>query len=224
MSPLKVFFLSFSLTMYAVYYFSVKKNTNIEKNTISIESLKKTKEVLTKVIQKNDTSKDIVIFKELHSKKNENKLTKQINQKEKAEKKVLLSPKNDSKIDTKKSNNRPLSEEEIINNENKLYPNTVPISTITPIILKKYSNKASIKKGQRIFRKKLRKYCTFSGVRFAKKHTQDEWEEIWNKGNFKSETKKICPRLELRKIKRSWWKHIYIFVYTYGLDERVHPY
>ena len=75
---------------------------------------------------------------------------------------------------------------------------------------------ASLAKGQKIFKKKLRKYCRFSGVRFAKKHTQDEWEEIWDDGKFRRETKKICPRLPLRKIKRSWWKHIYQFTYEYG--------
>lgn len=75
---------------------------------------------------------------------------------------------------------------------------------------------ASLAKGQKIFKKKLRKYCRFSGVRFAKKHTQDEWEEIWDDGKFRAETKRICPRLPLRKIKRSWWKHIYQFTYEYG--------
>jgi len=77
-------------------------------------------------------------------------------------------------------------------------------------------SQASLKKGQRIFKKKLRKYCRFSGVKFAKKHTQDEWEEIWDEGLFKKETKKICPRLNLRRIKRHWWKHIYEFTYEYG--------
>ena len=78
------------------------------------------------------------------------------------------------------------------------------------------ARRASYKKGQRIFKKKLRKYCRFSGVRFAKKHTQDEWEELWDDGRFKSETQRICPRLKLRKIRRSWWKHIYKFTYTYA--------
>ena len=77
-------------------------------------------------------------------------------------------------------------------------------------------SQSSLKKGQRIFKKKLRKYCRFSGVRFAKKHTQDEWEEIWDEKRFRREAKKICPRLNLRKIKRSWWKHIYRFTYEYG--------
>lgn len=75
---------------------------------------------------------------------------------------------------------------------------------------------ASVAKGQKIYKKKLRKYCGFSGVRFARTHTQDEWEEIYDDGNFQKETKKICPKLNLKKIKASWWDHVYEFTYEYG--------
>ncbi len=75
---------------------------------------------------------------------------------------------------------------------------------------------ASVKKGQKIYKKKMRKYCGFSGVRFAREHTQDEWEEIYDDGEFKEETKRICPKLPLKKIKRSWWDHVYEFTYEYG--------
>lgn len=75
---------------------------------------------------------------------------------------------------------------------------------------------ASVKKGQKIYKKKMRKYCGFSGVRFARMHTQDEWEELWDDGEFQEETKKLCPKLNLKKIKKSWWDHIYDFTYEYG--------
>jgi hypothetical protein len=75
---------------------------------------------------------------------------------------------------------------------------------------------ASVKKGQKIYKKKMRKYCGFSGVRFAREHTQDEWEEIYDEGDFKEETKNICPKLPLKKIKKSWWDHVYEFTYEYG--------
>jgi len=38
---------------------------------------------------------------------------------------------------------------------------------------------AGATKGQKIFKKKFRKKCRFSGVRFARNHTQAEWEEIY---------------------------------------------
>jgi len=75
---------------------------------------------------------------------------------------------------------------------------------------------ASAKKGQKLFKKKLRKACRFSGVKFARKHTQDEWEDIYKAGKFPQETKKICPRLKLDKIKKSWWPHIYDFTHEYA--------
>ncbi len=77
-------------------------------------------------------------------------------------------------------------------------------------------SEASVKKGQKIYKKKMRKYCGFSGVRFAREHTQDEWEEIYDDGEFQAETKRICPKLPLKKIKKSWWQHVYEFTYEYG--------
>ncbi len=77
---------------------------------------------------------------------------------------------------------------------------------------------ASAKKGQKIFKRKFRKKCGFSGVRFARNHTQDEWEEIWEEGKFQQEAKRICPRLKLKKIKKAWWKHVYDFSYKYAKD------
>ena len=70
--------------------------------------------------------------------------------------------------------------------------------------------------GQKIFKKKLRRYCRFSGVRFARYHTQDEWEEIWDEGRFAQETKKICPRLDITRIKKSWWRPVYEFTHEYA--------
>lgn len=77
------------------------------------------------------------------------------------------------------------------------------------------------KKGQKIFKKKFRKKCGFSGVRFARNHTQGEWEEIYDEGAFQKEAQKICPRLQVDKIKPSWWKHVYEFSYTYAKDGKV---
>ncbi len=77
---------------------------------------------------------------------------------------------------------------------------------------------AGASKGQKIFKKKFRKYCRFSGVKFARHHSQDEWEEIWEEGKFKVETKKICPKLKLKKIKDAWWEDVYEFSYKYASD------
>ncbi|MEA2048552.1 MAG: hypothetical protein U9O64_08935 [Campylobacterota bacterium] len=75
---------------------------------------------------------------------------------------------------------------------------------------------ASVEKGQKLYKKKLRKYCRISGVRFARTHTQDEWEELYEDGEFEKETYKICPKLKPGKIKKEWWDDIYDFTYEYG--------
>jgi len=80
---------------------------------------------------------------------------------------------------------------------------------------------AGAKKGQKIFKKKFRKKCGFSGVRFARNHTQYEWEQIHEKGKFKAEAKKICPRLKVEKIRSTWWNDVYKFTYKYASDGMV---
>ena len=77
---------------------------------------------------------------------------------------------------------------------------------------------AGVEKGQKIFKKKFRKYCKFSGVKFARNHTQNEWEEIWDNDEFPDEAKRLCPKLNLNKIKESWWEDVYEFSYKYASD------
>jgi hypothetical protein len=62
---------------------------------------------------------------------------------------------------------------------------------------------AGATKGQKLFKKKFRKKCKFSGVKFSRHHTQAEWEEIYDDGN---------------KIKPSWWEHVYEFSVKYAKD------
>ena len=80
---------------------------------------------------------------------------------------------------------------------------------------------ANAKTGQKIFKKKFRKKCRFSGVKFARHHTQGEWEEIWDAGEFKNEAQKICPKLKIEDIKESWWEHVYDFSYEYASDGHI---
>lgn len=77
---------------------------------------------------------------------------------------------------------------------------------------------ADSEQGQKIFKKKFRKACRFSGVRFAQHHTQGEWEEFYESGKFPEEAKKICPALNLDKINNAWWPHIYDFSMEYAKD------
>jgi len=75
---------------------------------------------------------------------------------------------------------------------------------------------ADIKKGQKIYLKKFKAPCNMSGDKFAKKHTQDEWEEIYEAGKFADEIKKLCPKV--KKVKEKYIPHVYDFSYEYASD------
>lgn len=74
---------------------------------------------------------------------------------------------------------------------------------------------ADVKKGQKLYMKKMKAACGFSGAKFAQKHTQDEWEEINGAGKFAEEAAKICPGL---KLKEKYVPHVYDFAYEYASD------
>ncbi len=77
---------------------------------------------------------------------------------------------------------------------------------------------ADADKGQKIYSKKLKKVCGFNGAKFAAKHTQDEWEEIWEEGKFEDEIQNLCPAYKKGYLKESQLKHIYDFAYEYASD------
>ena len=74
---------------------------------------------------------------------------------------------------------------------------------------------ANAKKGQKLYSKKMKAACGFSGAKFSAKHTQDEWEAINEAGGFAAEAAKICPGV---KVKDKFVPHIYDFSYEYASD------
>ena len=77
---------------------------------------------------------------------------------------------------------------------------------------------ADVKKGQKLYLKKLKAPCGFNGVKFAQSHTQDEWETIHEAGKFEDEIIKICPAVQKGDVKESWFEHIYDFAHEYAND------
>jgi len=80
---------------------------------------------------------------------------------------------------------------------------------------------ANSKKGYNVFLKTLQKSCTTtgvnSGIKFAFKHTQDEWETIKQAGKFGEEVVKICPN-SLGKLEAKYENDLYHFSYEYASD------
>ncbi|MCF6245226.1 MAG: hypothetical protein L3J43_09330 [Sulfurovum sp.] len=83
------------------------------------------------------------------------------------------------------------------------------------------SSVADVKNGHKIYKKKLQKSCKLPGSLFARKHTQDEWEELMEDNKFKEAVKKICPTFALDRLSDSQWKHLYDFSYQFGIGGEV---
>lgn len=92
----------------------------------------------------------------------------------------------------------------------------VAVAALLGMTLLSSTVSADVKKGQKIYLKKLKAPCNIGGAQFAQKHTQDEWEEIHEAGKFADEVKKLCPKV--KKVKAKYIPHVYDFVYEYASD------
>jgi len=90
------------------------------------------------------------------------------------------------------------------------------VAALLGMILFSATASADVKKGQKIYLKKLKAACGFSGAKFAHKHTQDEWEEINEAGKMSNEIMSICPKL--KKVKAKYVPDVYDFSYEYAKD------
>lgn len=75
---------------------------------------------------------------------------------------------------------------------------------------------ASSDKGLEIFKKEIRKTCGFSGNIMAKKHTQKEWQVIYEAGKLNDELTVFCRNL--KPIKGNSLVDVYDFLYNYASD------
>ncbi len=77
---------------------------------------------------------------------------------------------------------------------------------------------ASPAKGQKLYSKKLKKACGFTGAKMATKHTQDEWEKIYKDGKLADEIKAVCPNVQDKSLKEKYMEHFFDFFYEYASD------
>ena len=82
-------------------------------------------------------------------------------------------------------------------------------------------SQSELKKFEYIYKKKLRKYCRFSGVRFARTHTADEWAQM--KDKMQEEIVHICPRAKDVKLSNKELDLLYKFSTTYSKDSSKVP-
>lgn len=77
---------------------------------------------------------------------------------------------------------------------------------------------ADVKKGQKLFTKKLKGACGITGAAMAGKHTQAEWTAIQEAGKMAEEIKTICPDVKDSAIKDKYLEDYYDFFKEYGSD------
>jgi len=74
---------------------------------------------------------------------------------------------------------------------------------------------ADVAKGQKLYSKKLKAACGFTGAKFAAKHTQDEWKALKESGKMGEEIATLCPSA---KFKDKWADDIFDFANEYASD------
>jgi len=91
----------------------------------------------------------------------------------------------------------------------------IAVSALLGLAVLSTTASADVKKGQKLYMKKMKATCGFSGAKFSAKHTQDEWKAIQGAGKFAEEAAKICPGV---KLKDKYVPHIYDFAYEFASD------
>jgi len=91
----------------------------------------------------------------------------------------------------------------------------IAVSALLGLAVLSTTASADVKKGQKLYMKKMKATCGFSGAKFSAKHTQDEWKQINDEGKFAAEAAKLCPGV---KLKDKYVPHIYDFANEYASD------
>ena len=92
------------------------------------------------------------------------------------------------------------------------------LATGVAMMLVNTTASASVKKGQKLYSKKLKKACTFSGAKMSAKHSQEEWTALKEDGKLADEIKTICPDVKDKALKAKYLDHYYDFFNEYASD------
>jgi len=96
--------------------------------------------------------------------------------------------------------------------------NIVKIALAATLLLSLGATTASADsaKGQKLYKKKLKSACGFSGADMAGKHTQEEWEE--KQDSLAEEIKHLCPTVKDKALKGKFMPHYFDFFHNFASD------
>ena len=72
----------------------------------------------------------------------------------------------------------------------------------------------NVEMGQKIYGKKLKDACGYSGVKFTATYTPAEWQKFYDDGQLEAEIKRMCPTIT--EFNAVWTDHLFSFVFEYG--------
>lgn len=85
----------------------------------------------------------------------------------------------------------------------------------------RHINKSEMTTGMKTFKKKMRKGCRSTAVRFSRSHTQNQWKTFKNNGMLPRAAKVLCPHLDTSILTDKDWDNIYQFVNEHSSDNPV---
>ena len=75
--------------------------------------------------------------------------------------------------------------------------------------------------GMKVFKKKMRKGCRSTAIRFSRSHTQHQWKIIKKNGLLPREAKVLCPHLDTSILTNNDWNNVYTFLNDHSSDNPV---
>ena len=95
------------------------------------------------------------------------------------------------------------------------------ITTSMTVAKENRHSKTTMTPGMKVFKKKMRKGCRSTAIRFSRLHTQDQWKIITKNGMLRHEAKALCPHLDTSLLSDGDWNNIYTFVTNHSSDNPV---
>lgn len=85
----------------------------------------------------------------------------------------------------------------------------------------RHIDKSEMTPGMKIFKKKMRKGCRSTAIRFSRSHTQKQWKTFKHSGKFPDAAKALCPSLDTSALTEKDWNNIFEFVNDHSSDNPV---